>query len=198
MSFVVDIIAMVFGMPRALFPQVAHESFLGPADGGLAFALLFAGIPVGAVLGGVFSGWVSRVRRQGLAVVSAIVVWGLAMTGFGGAVGLAPQRRTLMLWCAVLMLVVGGAADMASAAFRTSMLTGAASDAVRGRLQGVFIVVVAGGPRIADVLHGASAAVIGTALTAAIGGLLVGVPGVAAALVPAFLQYRPAPGETQA
>ena len=71
------------------------------------------------------------------------------------------------------MLVVGGAADMASAAFRTSMLQSAASDAVRGRLQGVFIVVVAGGPRIADVLHGAAASVIGTAWTAALGGLLV-------------------------
>ena len=69
MSFVVDIIAMVFGMPRALFPQVAHQSFGGPVDGGLAFALLFAGIPIGAVLGGVLSGWVSRVRRQGRAVV---------------------------------------------------------------------------------------------------------------------------------
>jgi MFS family permease len=192
MSFVVDLIAMIFGMPRALFPQVAHESFLGPPDGGLAFALLYAGIPAGAVLGGVFSGWLSRVRRQGLAVVSAIVVWGIAMMAFGGAVGLAPRARTLMLWCAVLTLVVGGAADMASSAFRNSMLMSAASDAVRGRLQGVFIVVVAGGPRIADVVHGASAAVIGTALTAALGGLLVLVfLAIAVALVPAFLQYRP-------
>ncbi|HWU31383.1 MAG TPA: MFS transporter, partial [Marmoricola sp.] len=76
MSFVVDIIAMVFGMPRALFPQIAHVDFGGPTDGGLAFALLFAGIPIGAVIGGIFSGWVSRVRRQGLAVVIAIAVWG--------------------------------------------------------------------------------------------------------------------------
>jgi MFS family permease len=191
MSFVVDIIAMVFGMPRALFPQVAHQSFLGPPGGGLAFALLFAGIPAGAVLGGIFSGWVSRVRRQGLAVVSAIVIWGAAMAGFGGAVGLAPRSRTTMLWLAVLCLVVGGAADMASSSFRNSMLMGAATDAVRGRLQGVFIVVVAGGPRIADVVHGAAAAVIGTFLTAAIGGVLV-IAGVlvATAMVPSFLRYR--------
>jgi hypothetical protein len=194
MSFVVDIIAMVFGMPRALFPQVAHQSFLGPPDGGLAFALLFAGIPAGAVLGGVFSGWMSRIRRQGLAVVSAIVVWGLAMTAFGGAIGLAPQGRTLMLWVAVLALVVGGAADMASSAFRNSMLMSVASDAVRGRLQGVYIVVVAGGPRIADGVHGGAAAVAGTALTAAVGGILVLVLlGGAMALVPAFLQDRPQP-----
>jgi MFS family permease len=195
MSFVVDIIAMVFGMPRALFPEVAHQSFLGPADGGVAFAVLFAGIPAGAVLGGVFSGWLSRVRRQGLAVVSAIVVWGVAMTAFGGAVGLAPHARRLMLWVAVLSLVVGGAADMASSAFRNSMLMSAASDAVRGRLQGVFIVVVAGGPRIADVVHGAAAAAVGTALTAALGGVLVVLLlGVAVSLVPDFLHYRAGAG----
>jgi MFS family permease len=192
MSFVVDIIAMVLGMPRALFPQVAHQSFLGPPGGGLAFAALFAGIPAGAVIGGVFSGWLSRVRRQGLAVVSAIVVWGLAMAAFGTAVGLAPHARHLMLWVAILALVVGGAADMASAAFRNSMLMTVASDAVRGRLQGVFIVVVAGGPRVADVAHGAAAAAWGTALVATVGGLLVVVLlAVAVSLVPGFLEYRP-------
>ncbi|MDQ6687871.1 MAG: MFS transporter [Actinomycetota bacterium] len=194
MSFVVDIIAMVFGMPRALFPEIAHLSFGGPADGGVAFALLFAAIPAGAVIGGVFSGWVSRVERQGRAVVVAIVVWGLAMAGFGVAVGLAGHSgggRSPMLLLAVLLLVVGGAADMASAAFRMSMLQGAASDAVRGRLQGVFIVVVAGGPRIADVAHGGAAAVVGTAVSAAGGGVLVVVLTVVAALaVPAFVRYR--------
>ena len=191
MSFVVDIIAMVFGMPRALFPQVAHESFAGPAGGGLAFALLYVGIPAGAVLGGILSGWVSRVRRQGRAVIGAIMVWGLAMAGFGGAVGLAPEARRLMLLVSVLMLVVGGAADMASSAFRNSMLQSAGSDAVRGRLQGVFIVVVAGGPRIADVVHGAAAAAIGPALTAGLGGLLVVVlVGWCAHASPAFLGYR--------
>jgi hypothetical protein len=96
-----------------------------------------------------------------------------------------------MLAVAVLMLVIGGAADMASAAFRQSMLQSAAADAVRGRLQGVFIVVVAGGPRIADVAHGGVAAVVGTAVTAAAGGVLVVVLVVAAALaVPVFVRYR--------
>jgi MFS family permease len=191
MSFVVDIIAMVFGLPRALFPQVAHESFGGPPDGGLAFALLFAGIPAGAVLGGVLSGWVSGVRRQGRAVVSAIMVWGVAMAGFGVAVALAPRATTAMLVVAVLALMVGGAADMASAAFRSSMLQSAAADDVRGRLQGDFIVVVVGGPRLADVLHGAAAAVIGPALTAFLGGVLVLVlVTVAVALAPAFWRYR--------
>ncbi len=191
MSFVVDIIAMVFGMPRALFPEIAHLDFDGPDAGGLAFALLFAAIPAGAVLGGVFSGWVSRVEAQGKAVIVCILVWGAAMAGFGVAVGFADRARTPMLALALLMLVVGGAADMASAAFRTSMLQSAADDAVRGRLQGVFIVVVAGGPRIADVLHGASAAAVGTAASAAGGGVLVVIGTVVAALLaPAFVRYR--------
>ncbi len=192
MSFVVDLIAMVFGMPRALFPQVAHEAFGGPEEGGLAFALLFAAIPAGAVLGGVFSGWVSRVDLQGRAVIVCILLWGVAITGFGVAVGLADRvGPTPMLVAAVLTLVLGGAADMASSAFRNSMLMTAATDSVRGRLQGVFIVVVAGGPRIADVAHGASAALVGTAATAAGGGVLVVVGTVVAALAaPAFVRYR--------
>ncbi len=191
-SFLVDLIAMIFGMPRALFPAIAHLDFGGPNDGGIAFALLFAAIPLGAVIGGVFSGWVSRVRRQGLAVVAAIVVWGTAIAGFGLAVSVADHgARTLMLVVAVLMLVIGGAADMASAAFRMSMLQASATDDVRGRLQGVFIVVVAGGPRIADVAHGGAAAVVGTAATAAGGGVLVVVLVVVAAfLVPGFIRYK--------
>ena len=191
MSFVVDIIAMVFGMPRALFPEMADVDFGGPSEGGLAFALLFAAIPAGAVVGGVLSGWVSRVERQGYAVVVAIIVWGLAMVGFGVAAMLAPFAPAAMLGVAVLMLAIGGAADMASAAFRTSMLQAAADDSVRGRLQGIFIVVVAGGPRVADVAHGATAAATGAAVAAAGGGVLVVVLTVAAALlVPAFVRYR--------
>jgi MFS family permease len=195
MSFVVDLIAMIFGMPRALFPEIAHVDFGGPAEGGLVFALLFAAIPAGAVVGGVLSGWVSRVDAHGRAVVVSILVWGLAMTGFGAAVGLAHLQaegwQSAMLVLALLMLMIGGAADMASAAFRQSMLQGAAADENRGRLQGVFIVVVAGGPRVADTVHGAAAAVVGTAAAAAGGGVLVIVGTVIAALaVPSFVRYR--------
>jgi MFS family permease len=191
MSFVVDLIAMVFGMPRALFPEIANVDFGGPEVGGLAFALLFAAIPAGAVIGGVFSGWVSRVEAQGRAVIVCILIWGLAMVGFGVAVGLADRARTAMLTVALLMLVIGGAADMASAAFRSSMLQSAADDAVRGRLQGVFIVVVAGGPRIADTAHGVTAAAVGTAAAAAGGGILVVLGTMIAALVvPSFVRYR--------
>ena len=158
MSFVVDLIAMIFGMPRALFPQMAHQSFGGPVEGGTTMALLAAAIAAGAVAGGVFSGWLPRIRRQGLAVVAAILVWGAAMIGFGLAGGLAHGTAGTVLWIALAFLAIGGAADMVSSAFRNTILQQAASDDVRGRLQGVFTVVVAGGPRLADAAHGGAAA----------------------------------------
>ncbi|UPW03469.1 MFS transporter [Rhodococcus pyridinivorans] len=191
-SFVVDIVAMVFGMPRALFPQIAHESFGDPAQGGFALGLLFAAMSVGAVIGGVFSGWLPRVQRQGLAVIVCIVLWGVAMVGFGVAVWWAePDGSGLLLWVALFFLAFGGAVDMVSAAFRSTMLQTVATDEMRGRLQGVFIVVVAGGPRIGDVLHGAAAAAAGTAVAAAGGGVLV-IVGTLVCVVafPTFVRYR--------
>ncbi|OBJ68047.1 MFS transporter [Mycobacterium sp. 1274756.6] len=191
MSFVVDLIAMILGMPRALFPQIAHESFGGPIDGGTTLALLAAAMSIGAVAGGTFSGWLPRIDRQGLAVVVAIGVWGAAMVGFGLVVGAAPGRAGPLLWAAVGLLALGGAADMVSAAFRATILQQAASDELRGRLQGVFIVVVAGGPRLADAVHGMAAASVGTAVAASGGGALVIVGVIVAAVVaPAFLRYR--------
>ncbi|CPU49135.1 enterobactin exporter EntS [Mycobacteroides abscessus] len=185
MSFVVDLVAMVFGMPRILFPQIAHEGFGDPADGGTVIALLSAAISVGAVIGGVFSGWFQRIDRQGLAVVVSIVVWGLAMVGFG------LTAHAPLLWLALLFLVIGGIADMVSAAFRTTILQSVATDDVRGRLQGVFTVVVAGGPRVADFAHGAAAAAVGTTAAAAGGGALVVVGVIVAALlVPVFVRFR--------
>ncbi|MFW0785406.1 MFS transporter [Gordonia sp. CPCC 206044] len=190
-SFLVDLIAMIFGMPRALFPQMAHENFGGPPSGGIAFALLFIAISAGAVVGGVFSGWVSHVQRQGLAVIVCVIVWGVAIAGVGVAVGMAGGTALPMLPIALVLLMIGGAADMASAAFRQSILLAAATDDVRGRLQGVFTVVVAGGPRIADVVHGAAAASIGVAVTTTAGGIGVVIFTVIAALaIPAFVAYR--------
>ena len=191
MSFVVDLIAMILGMPRALFPQMAHESFGGPVEGGTTMALLAAAMSAGAVAGGVFSGWLPRIRRQGLAVVVAIVAWGVAMVGFGLVSGLADGRAGTFLWIALAFLAIGGAADMVSAAFRSTILQQAASDEVRGRLQGVFIVVVAGGPRLADCAHGAAAAAVGTTVAAAGGGALVVVGVVIAALVGAGVRALP-------
>jgi MFS family permease len=191
MSFVVDLIAMIAGMPRALFPQMAHQSFGGPVEVGTTMALLAAAMSAGALAGGVFSGWLPRVRRQGLAVIVAIVLWGLAMVGFGLAAGASHGRAGPLLWVALAFLAFGGAADLVSAAFRSTMLQEAASDDVRGRLQGVFIVVVGGGPRLADTAHGAAAAVVGTTAATAGGGALVVVGVLLAGLAaPAFLRYR--------
>nr|WP_240954939.1 MFS transporter [Rhodococcus sp. 105337] len=191
-SFVVDIVAMVFGMPRALFPQIAHETFGDPVQGGFVLGVLFAAMSVGAVVGGVFSGWLPRVRRQGLAVIVCIALWGVAMAGFGIVVWFADSGGSaLLVWLAVAFLAFGGSVDMVSAAFRSTMLQTVATDEMRGRLQGVFIVVVAGGPRIGDVLHGAAAAAAGTAVAAAGGGVLV-IVGVAVCVFafPAFVRYR--------
>ncbi|WP_327108794.1 MFS transporter [Nonomuraea glycinis] len=157
MSFVVDIIAMVFALPRALFPELVDLRF-----GGSLYALswLVASMAVGAVVGGLFSGWVTRVKRQGLALTFVIAVWGLAVA----AAGLSQQ-----LWLVLLFMAVGGAADVVSSVWRQSILQLYAPDEMRGRMQGVFMVVVAGGPRLGDVRAGATASVFGLT-TAWVGG----------------------------
>lgn len=195
-SFLVDLIAMVFGMPRALYPEIANKSFGGPIDGGMEFALLSAALAVGGVLGGVFSGWVTRVQRHGLATLVCIAVWGFAVVGFGLSTLFAHGSALPMLIFAIAFLAVGGAADMASAAFRQTILQSSTNDAIRGRLQGVFIVVVAGGPRVADVLHGWAGSAFGAPIATIAGGVLV-VVGIAAAAVawPQFRRYRPVTAE---
>jgi MFS family permease len=179
MTFLVDINAMVFGSPRALFPAVATSFYAGGA--GVA-GLLSSSPAIGALLGATFSGWLGRVHRQGLAVLVAVSVWGLAIAAFG----LVP-----VLWFGVLMLAIAGCADMVSAVFRSTILQSATPDAMRGRLQGVFIVVVAGGPRLGDVESGAVATAFSEKVSIVSGGLLcvVGVV-VLAALFPAFARYR--------
>ncbi|MGI5451855.1 MFS transporter [Streptomyces sp. CA-249302] len=181
LSFLADIIAMVFGMPRALFPQLAAETY-GSYGEGLALGLLFAAIPIGAVLGGLFSGSFSRARRHGPMVIGAVVAWGLAITGFG---------LSGNLWIAVVFLAAAGVADMVSMVFRGAILLSAATDEMRGRMQGVFTVVVAGGPRLADVLHGTAGSAFGPRTAVAGGGLLVVAVMLTLALaVPALRRYR--------
>ncbi|MEU3986067.1 MFS transporter [Streptomyces sp. NPDC026672] len=181
LSFLADIIAMVLGMPRALFPQLAAETYASYGEG-LALGVLFAGIPVGAVVGGLLSGTFSRARRHGWMVVWAVVGWGVAVAGFG---------LSRNLWVALAFLAAGGVADMVSMVFRGAILLSAATDEMRGRMQGVFTVVVAGGPRLADVLHGTAGAAFGPRAAVAGGGLLVVAVmlGLAAA-VPALRRYR--------
>ena len=181
-SMLLDIIAMVFGMPRALFPEMAQHTFGDPPGGGFALGVLFAAIPVGAVLCGLTSGWISRVGRHGVAVTLAVVAWGVAIIGFG---------LSASLWVAAAFLALAGAADMVSMAFRGAILQSAATDEMRGRMQGVFIVVVAGGPRIADLLHGTGGAAFGTAAAVTAGGVLVIAATVAAVMfLPAIWRYR--------
>ncbi|MGV9759129.1 MFS transporter [Streptomyces tricolor] len=181
LSFLADIVAMVLGMPRALFPELAAHTY-GSYGEGFALGVLFAGIPVGAVLGGLFSGVFSRARRHGWMVIGAVVGWGVAVAGFG---------LSGNLWLAVACLVVAGVADMVSMVFRGAILLSAATDEMRGRMQGVFTVVVAGGPRLADVLHGTAGSVFGPRAAVAGGGALVVVAMLAlAGAVPALRRYR--------
>jgi len=181
-SFVADIIAMVAGMPRALIPEMAERTFGDPPGGGPALGWLYAALPAGAMLVGLFSGWLTRISRHGVAVVVAICAWGGAVAAFGLAHS---------LWLAVVFMALAGGADMVSAIFRMAILQTATTDEMRGRLQGVFTVVVAGGPRIADLTHGWAAAGFGTAAAATGGGLLVIVLVLGAMLLlPAFWRYR--------
>ncbi len=183
-SFLADIIAMVFGMPRALFPEMAERTFHDPAGGGPALGWLFAAIPLGALLFGLLSGWLSRITRHGVAVWAAVAVWGVAIIGLG---------LSQSLWVAVLFLALAGAADMVSMVFRGAILQSAATDEMRGRMQGVFTVVVAGGPRLADVLHGTAGAAIGTSWAISGGGVAVLIAIVIAAFaLPAMWRYRAA------
>jgi hypothetical protein len=181
-SFVVDIIAMVAGMPRALVPEMAERTFGDPPGGGPALGFLDAAMPAGAMLIGLFSGWLHRVHRHGVAVVVAICCWGIAMAAFGLADA---------LWLAVLCMALGGAADMVSSVYRQAILLTATTDEMRGRLSGVFTVVVAGGPRLADLTHGWAADLWGTKAAATGGGLLVIVLVLGSLfLLPTFLRYR--------
>jgi len=141
LSFAIDIAAMVLALPRALFPQVAVERFGGTG----AVGWLFSAIAIGSVVAGLTSGWIGRVRRQGAALIVAVVAWGLAVA----AAGLAHS-----LWLAVLLLAVGGAADLVSAVYRQTILQTYAPDELRGRMQGVFTAVVVGGPRLGDLRAG--------------------------------------------
>jgi len=141
MSFLVDIVAMVFAMPRALFPQVAADRWHGQVGP------LYAALAIGAVLAGVSSGWIGRVRRQGVTLTFAIVLWGVCVAAAG-------LMHSLLL--AVVFLAFAGAADLVSAVYRQTILQTYAPDQMRGRMQGVFVVVVAGGPRLGDLRAGAT------------------------------------------
>ena len=183
-SFLADLVAMGFGMPRAAFPEAAVDVY----GGGPAYGLLSASIAGGAALGGLLSGRLHGIARQGVAVTIAVCLWG---------VGVAASGLTSILWLAVVLLAAAGAADLVSSVFRSTMLQTVATDEMRGRMQGVFVVVVAGGPRLADLWHGWASDALGTGFATTIGGVAVVVGMVVVVLVfPAFWRYRaPTPGD---
>jgi MFS family permease len=160
-TFVIDLDAMIFGMPTSLFPVLALEVFrVGPAGLGL----LAAAPAIGAFLGALLSGWVSVVRRVGRAVVLAVIVWGLAITAFG--------LSTFFFPLALVFLAIAGAADVLSAVFRSTVVQLATPDGLRGRVTALHILAVSSGPRIGDIEAAAVAAVVGAQASVVSGGVL--------------------------
>ncbi|ROR65542.1 MFS transporter [Agrococcus jenensis] len=182
MSFLVDIIAMSFGRPFALLPAVGAIAIGG---GPITVGVLTAAAAVGTLLASLFSGPVAHVHRHGVAVARAITVYGafvalfgavlLAMSlGWGGPVGADwSQVAWPALAVSALALAGMGASDEISAIFRSTMMLTAAPDEMRGRTQGLFTVVVAGGPRIGDLYAGAAASLVALWCPPLIGGLLI-------------------------
>ena len=183
--FLIDINAMVFGMPRALFPQLGTELYHGGAG---TVGLLYAAPAAGAFVGAVTTGWVSRIRRQGVAVLWAVAVWGIAIAAFGVATWLP---------LGLLLLAIAGAADVISAVFRGTILQLHVPDRLRGRLQALNIAVVTGGPRVGDVEAGVVATATNAQVSVVSGGLAC-VAGVAvlAKLIPELAAWHARPDST--
>jgi len=163
MTFYLDLVAMIFGMPRALFPAIALLWYSDSAVSTAAIVGLLTAAPaLGAAISAIFSGPLERIYKQGTAIVWSIVGWGAAITAFG---------LTKNLYLALFFLAVAGAADNISAIFRTTMMQVVIPDEYRGRLQGLFTVVVAGGPRLGDFESGTVAAIGGEQLSVVSGGI---------------------------
>ncbi|WP_159617750.1 MFS transporter [Arthrobacter zhaoguopingii] len=194
MTFLVDLAAMILSQPRALLPAIGAVLIGG---GEFTVGILLAAVAFGSVLAGLFSGPLGRIHRQGLAVLWSIVGWGASVSAFGlvvvaaGATGPgAGGAVTPWIIPAALCLVLAGISDSVSSVFRSTILQSATPDAMRGRLQGVFIVVVAGGPRLGDMVAGGGAEWLGEGWTPVIGGLLcIALVGLLAKWQPRFAQY---------
>jgi MFS family permease len=156
--FALDLLAMIFGMPRALFPALAVRLGGGPT----LYGLLLSSIAVGAVLASVFSGWTSRVRHQGRAILAGVAVWGAAIAVAGSV-----KAPALVL----VFFAVGGAADVVSGVFRSTIAADLTPDALRGRVSGVELAVYAGGPVLGDVEAGVVGGLISVPFAIVSGGL---------------------------
>jgi MFS family permease len=178
-TFIIDINAMVFGMPRALFPALGTTVFGGTAA---TVGLLYAAPGFGALVGAIFSGWLRDINDAGRGVLYAVLAWGAAIALFGVVPWLA---------LALLLLAIAGAADMVSAVFRNSVLQLSVPDRLRGRLSSIHIAVVTGGPRLGDVEAGTVAALTTPTFAVVSGGLacMAGV-GLIAKLLPELGRWR--------
>jgi predicted MFS family arabinose efflux permease len=178
-AYLVDLNAMVFGAPTALFPALNHSVFGGdPATLGL----LYAAPGAGALLGALTTGWLDRIRRQGVAIMVAVAIWGVAIAAFG---------LVHTLWVALVLLAVAGWVDVLSAVLRTTVLQTHAGEALRGRVAAVQMAVVEGGPRLGGFESGVLASATSSEFSIVAGGLatLAGVLLIGAAL-PGFRRYR--------
>lgn len=177
-SFAIDLSAMTFGMPRALFPVLAISVYGAGASG---TGLLFASVSAGAVVAALTTRWLDHVRKLGLVTIAAVCVWGLAIA----AVALVPS-----LWAAAALLAVAGAADSVSAVCRSVINQTVTPDALRGRMSSVFSLVVTSGPRLGDVEAGAVAALTSPRFSVLSGGIAcVAAAGLVVLAFPALARY---------
>lgn len=199
MSFIVDIVAMTFGRAYVLFPAIGALVIGG---GPITVGLLTASAAIGTFLASLFSGPVAHVHRHGVAISRAIMVYGAFVAMFGvvvlvvqtGWFGTGGESLDTVLWPALVLACIAlagtGAADEISAIFRSTMLLTAAPDDMRGRLQGVFMVVVAGGPRVGDVYAGVAATLVALWFPPLLGGLaIIAIIAVLVRIQATFLAY---------
>jgi MFS family permease len=178
-AYLIDVNAMVFGMPRALFPAIGLTVLHGGPD---VVGYLFAAPGLGALVGALTAGWVNGLDRRGRAVVVSVVVWGLAIAGFG---------FTHLLWLALVLLAVAGWADVISAVLRNTILQTVVPEQYRSRIIAIQLAVVQGGPRIGDLESGGVAALAGTQFSVVSGGVACVAGAVALALaMPAFAHHK--------
>jgi MFS family permease len=175
-TYLVDIVAMFFGMPMALFPFVADK--LG---GAAVLGLIYAAPAAGALIATLTSGWTGHVQRHGLAVIIAATVWGWAIVGFGIAHN---------LWVALAFLALAGGGDMISGVFRSTIWSQTIPDRLRGRLAGVEMLSYSGGPTLGNVESGLAARAFGVSGSIVTGGIACVIGTIAlAALLPEFRRY---------
>jgi MFS family permease len=158
-SYWIDLNAMIFGMPRAVFPALGVGLFHGGAG---VVGLLYAAPGAGAFVGSFFTGWCVRWRNQGRAICGCVAIWGIAIALFG----VIP-----ILWIGLVLLALAGAADIISGIFRQSVQQRKVPDHLQGRLSGTFFAVAAGGPRLGDGETGLAAQVGGPQFAVWSGGL---------------------------